>query len=406
MLSPDDTVLVGRDPLIPGMAQLLDPERMRERLADAAGPSWGEVGEVQVDYLRYKPGTSLVAGLVVHTGAVEHHAYAVAGAAPLREKLAKPVERGPRQGDDFPPRLAEDLVLVAPLGADPALRASRRVMDEPARIVRGADHAVVLRYKPGRRLVTRLDSSAEPLAVARVHAGGWIPPTAGAARSMSAAGVEVARVHPPRRRGTVSVVAFLHGEVCSDGTDPLVLAEVGRLLAHVHAAHTFAGVELADHTSSASAAVRSIAAIAPELVGLAERAARYARAHLPSGHLVVVHGDLSVDQVLLRPQGLALLDLDRARLDVPGADAACWFAAEAAAGRVGADADPARVLGPMVASYAAAAGRPLDEGLRPLAALALLQRAAEPFRLHAEAQGWAGRVAALVHGAAVQAGVP
>ena len=119
---------------------------------------------------------------------------------------------------------------------------------------------------------------------------------------------------------------------------------------------------------------------------------------------MLVHGDLSVDQVLVRPSGLALLDLDRARLDVAGADAASWFAAEAAAGRIRADADPAQVLRPMLASYAAAAGRRLDDGLRPLAAVALLQRAAEPFRLRLHAEGWTDRVAALVHGAAVQAG--
>lgn len=406
MLSRDDAALVDRDPQIQGMSQLLDPDRARDRLAGAARPAWGDVGSVQVDYLRYKPGTSLVAGLVAQTGVGERRAYAVAGAASLGEKLAKPVHLGTRQVGDFTPQLAEDLVLMAPLGADRALKGARRVMEAPGDLVPGAEQAVVLRYKPGRRLVARLDSSAGPVAVARVHAHGRVPPTAAAARSLSVVGVDVAAVHRPRRHGTISIVGFLNGEERFDGTDPELLAGVGRLLAQVHAAATFPGVELANHARSASAAVRAVTAIAPKLSGLAERSMRHARASLPSGPLVLVHGDLSVDQVLVRPSGLALLDLDRARLDVAGADAASWFAAEAAAGRIRADADPAQVLRPMLASYAAAAGRRLDDGLRPLAAVALLQRAAEPFRLRLHAEGWTDRVAALVHGAAVQAGAP
>ena len=94
MLSPDDAELVAREDRIQALAELLDPDRLRERLAAAASPVWGAVGAVRVDYLRYKPGTSLVAGLVADTEAGERRAYAVAGAAHLADKLAKPLARG------------------------------------------------------------------------------------------------------------------------------------------------------------------------------------------------------------------------------------------------------------------------------------------------------------------------
>ncbi len=117
MLSPDDAELVAREDRIQALAELLDPDRLRERLAAAASPAWGAVGAVRVDYLRYKQGTSLVAGLVADTEAGERRAYAVAGAAPLADKLAKPLARPVRPGD-FAPRLGDDLLLVAPLGLD------------------------------------------------------------------------------------------------------------------------------------------------------------------------------------------------------------------------------------------------------------------------------------------------
>ncbi len=103
--------------------------------------------------------------------------------------------------------------------------------------------------------------------------------------------------------------------------------------------------------------------------------------------------------------GVALLDLDRARVDRPAADAASWFAGEAVARRFDPGADPCALLGPMLESYAAVDGRALEVALQPLAALALLQRATEPFRQRDPVAGWAEQVRLLVEGAAVQAGV-
>jgi Ser/Thr protein kinase RdoA (MazF antagonist) len=263
----------------------------------------------------------------------------------------------------------------------------------------------VLTYKPARRVVVRLDGTGGPVGVARVQPAGRTLPTADAARCWARVGLEVAAVHRPRRGGRVTLVDFLEGARPADGTEPGLLAEVGSLLARAHRAPPFRDAPSADHVASARTAVRSVTAIAPHLGATATAVAARVAAQLdPGAPGVLVHGDLSADQVLVRGPGLALLDLDRVRVDLPAADAASWFAAEVLAGRWAPDADPVDALEPMIRAYAGGRAGRLTDHLRPLAALALLQRAAEPFRCrHADGR-WAARVAALVEGAAVQAG--
>ena len=56
---PADHRLAAADPALPGLRAVLDPLPLVRRLA----PGWG-AADAQVRYLRYKPGTSLVAGLL------------------------------------------------------------------------------------------------------------------------------------------------------------------------------------------------------------------------------------------------------------------------------------------------------------------------------------------------------
>lgn len=405
MLSTDDAVVVARDPAVLAMADLLDPDRASHRIASVAARGWGPLTSARVTYLRYKPGVSLTAALEAVTPCGVHHGYAVAGTAAAADKLAKPVLRGRQAAEDFAPCLAQDLLLLGPLTADPGLRAARRVLVEPADLAPGAVRAAVLTYKPARRVVVRLDGSGGPVGVARVQPSGRSLPTAAAARRWAQVGLEVAAVHRPRRGGRVTLVDFLQGERPADGTEPGLLGEVGSLLAQAHRAEPFRDAPVGDHVASARTAVHSVTAIAPHLGATATAiAARVAALLEPRTSGALVHGDFSADQVLVRGPGLALLDLDRVRVDLPAADAASWFAAEVLAGRWPPDADPVDVLEPMIRAYAEGPAGRLTDHLRPLAALALLQRAAEPFRCrHGDGQ-WAVRVAALVEGAAVQAG--
>src|SRR5690606_17752855 len=89
-----DTRLVATDPGIPGLRDVLSPLGLVRRLA----PAW-DVADARVVYLRYKPATSLVAGLrlTAADGATSFvQALALGVGAP--EKLAKVVRAG--DGDD------------------------------------------------------------------------------------------------------------------------------------------------------------------------------------------------------------------------------------------------------------------------------------------------------------------
>lgn len=414
MLSPDDAALIARDGRIAGLAVLLDPELLAERVAKAVMPHWGPVSKVHAEYLRYKPGTSLVTAVRVATEAGEHWAYAVAGAPGHAGKLAKSVVGGRRAADDFDPCLDQDLVLVAPPSADPAVRGALRLFADPSTCIAGATSLRVLRYRPGRRVVVRLDGADGPIAVARAH-----PAKQGAHLAMSTgalirAGLPVARMTRLRRGGRLSVFEYLPGDPVVDGTDPDVMARAGALLARVHQVHPAPGGPVS-HARHARSAVRAVEALVPSSAGPATEASRVALAVLDArpGQTTTTHGDFSADQLLDVEGCLALLDLDRVGPNRAVADVASWFAAEAVAGRWSPAADPARVLSPLTtallegrpADQRAAAADDVRQTLPALVSLALLRRAAEPFRTRAPGVDWAIRVEELVAGAAAQVGL-
>ncbi len=55
MLDWDDQDLVSRDPALPGLASVLDPERLAEELVTLG---LDDLGPIELDYVRYKPGIS------------------------------------------------------------------------------------------------------------------------------------------------------------------------------------------------------------------------------------------------------------------------------------------------------------------------------------------------------------
>ncbi|HET6547537.1 MAG TPA: hypothetical protein VFG79_03700, partial [Solirubrobacter sp.] len=64
-----DAALARRDPALPGLAAVLDPDALLERL-DALLPAGVERPRGgRVDYARYKPGTSIVVALTLDTTA-------------------------------------------------------------------------------------------------------------------------------------------------------------------------------------------------------------------------------------------------------------------------------------------------------------------------------------------------
>jgi Ser/Thr protein kinase RdoA (MazF antagonist) len=120
--------------------------------------------------------------------------------------------------------------------------------------------------------------------------------------------------------------------------------------------------------------VEAVGHLRPDLVASAERVDR------PEVGCKVtpVHGDLSPDQVVHGPDGIALIDLDRTGQGCPAADLASWIAATA----VDAPGDPAvpQLPDPLLEGYRSVDGpATIDHVLQHLP-VELLRRATDPFR--------------------------
>ena len=169
MPTKPESDLIARDPGLPGLAAILDPEALAAELTEAGAelgsvpPSQDDAEKLELQYLRYKPGTNCLAGY--RLGARVFYAKAYAGAA--RAKLDKAEAKAEKRQGLRRIRI-DRLGLVffefpddAKLGAlqklaQPELRQrllARTLGDDS---VGEGDALETLAYKPERRYVARL----------------------------------------------------------------------------------------------------------------------------------------------------------------------------------------------------------------------------------------------------------
>jgi aminoglycoside phosphotransferase (APT) family kinase protein len=138
---------------------------------------------------------------------------------------------------------------------------------------------------------------------------------------------------------------------------------IGEALRALHATPPPAGLPVLDAASAHTGAVRAARSVALTRPDLRSRLAGLVgvlrRASWPASR-VLVHGDLSPDQIVIANGTAVLLDLDRAAVGPPGWDAAQWAVAQLASG------------GPALP--------PVGPAEPVLVLAAALQRAPEPFR--------------------------
>lgn len=193
------------DASVPGVALIGDGDRLWQILAEA--------GERLIDrgYLRYKPGTSLVAGLRLASG----HAFAYAVGAAAAAKPRKTVDRAP-EGSVLCWSPANGL-LIARAGADRDLPGLLRPDRLAAALPEGVRAArwETLAYKPQRRWVARPFESGRALPyVVRAYRrndlpralAGWDLATEVAARG---AGLVLPRILVRARRGGIATTSWL-----------------------------------------------------------------------------------------------------------------------------------------------------------------------------------------------------
>src|SRR4051794_14026842 len=86
MLSTPDADLARREPALPGLATLLDPDAFAEALRGAAPALRPRAA--RVTYVRYKPGTSCLVGYRVESDGSAFLAFATTHRADARDKWA------------------------------------------------------------------------------------------------------------------------------------------------------------------------------------------------------------------------------------------------------------------------------------------------------------------------------
>ncbi|MGS4947831.1 phosphotransferase [Meridianimarinicoccus sp. RP-17] len=402
MLSQADLAVCARDPDLPGLALMLDATGLECR----AG-----LGSLTPTYLRYKPQTSCAAAFFTADGR------AIAAYAFTPERYAE-VRTRPKWRADPDVQLWDDVCLaIIPAQRDRSLRALRHLFDprrEPKlfrgllgkQAARRVTGITLLRYKPDRRLVARLDGEGGPLGAMKIMSRAGFPQAlAGASGSEARGGARLLGADGAR---CAIVTEWIDGNLLCpvnaiEIPDAEAVVATGRALASLHAG----GFRSAFRQSPVREAmargeiVSFLSELHPELGQLATVVARQlGRAlaqHDPDRTLI--HGDFSADQVVMRNGQPVILDWDRATLGDPAMDAGSFLARlDAQVIRGACPVDKADAMSDaLLAGYAATAGA-APRGLALRQAHGLLMLATEPFR--DRDPHWQDRTAALLDRAA------
>ena len=341
MLTSAEADLARRDPDIPGLKTVLDPDAFIAALRRvASGP---EMDRAEIAYVKYKPRVFCRVAYRVNVGGAEHdldvRACRPDDLASWHAKAGEPGEPGPFESGRMV--LGDDAILVSVFPNDLRLAQLRSLTDREARgrILRellpgrpelwDADIRC-LRYWPERRYSAELSGSDGSRALLKAYT----PRGYGRARRRA----EAFRSHPPLRvasllgfsdhhrllafewlPGTLMAERFAAGEV-----DWQVMADTGAALAalHTQAPEGLESWTREDETAYLLSLSQEIAFICPELSGPAGKLARRLVSRLTGAPTMnaPVHGDFSDGQVLIDGRQVAIVDLDSSYRGDPADD--------------------------------------------------------------------------------------
>ncbi len=348
----------------------------------------------QWTWARYKPGHSLCLGFELDLGVhgrvwagskqyLDGRDAGLASAPDPASVPAWPLRRLQAQRDDgtFLFAFPGDRVLCGLPRAFDLRRRARELHAQPAlaelRWSASRSHAEVLRYKPERRCVLRVDwRVASPGGRgARLALGLRVLAPEAAERCLGARN-RLDFPWTPRLCGANARRGLIHEEWLEReeaSSAPVSAAEAGALLAELHARALSQDVPRVPPSADREE-VLALLAIEPRLRERAERVL----GRDPVGELAWSHGDFHLDQLLRSRRGLVLLDLDSLGAAPREVDLASWIADEIAARPSSA---PEEALEGPCSGYAYAGGRPPGRpALRAAVANELVRRAAAGLR--------------------------
>ena len=378
------------DAELPQLEQLLDPAAMEAVLARTLEPG-AELSAVEVGRVVYKPHELVAVHYRVAIGDGEHHAVATTIAGiDLAERAQRPryVERARRVNgrSPAPQPLAYDAdvgAIVTWLPYDPRLPALGESAEELARRLEAEGGELeLIGYKPRGRAVLRM--------------GRLVLKAYGSDRAYESAlaGLEAAQRGPLPTAGLAGTVPELR-LIAQDAIEgrraesaAAVAGEAGRMAAALQAAGPPPGNE-ARPLDAARRKAAVLETVMPELGDRLGALLSRLEATRPDGlPLVTAHGDFHVDQLLIRPGDIAVVDFDEL-CAAPAALDLATYAADVVRGRDGDRERIAAVLEPLLEGYGE---RP--EALDWHVSAAVLARAAHPFQR--QVPHWRERVEATV----------
>lgn len=398
MLAPADAAIVRSDLAISGLALVLDPEALADRLR-VARPG-ADLTSARAHYVRYKPGTSCLVGLELEVGGRWVPAFAKAYRRDDRSKLVKAADRRSSAGLTV---FETELVVVGGTADDRDLHLPSRLAHPGSRrqvlcsLLPGEPDLWeamprCLRYKPERRWVGLVERSGEPVALMKGYRRGGLTRARAGLRFASTIPLAAPRVMGSSTRAGALASSWLPGAPLSKlggggAGSTGDFSEVGQALAALHAqpAGHLAPSPAVDDAEAVIAAAAAVSAVAPDLDATVTRLGLTLAHCLVAGSVAMTprHGDFSPDQVIVGAPGVAFIDFDRAGVGDPAADLGQFVATlelEALRGASNAGTLDGRT-GELLGGYRSAAGRAASERVDLHVAASLVRLAVEPFRL-------------------------
>jgi len=344
VLSSADRALAERDPELPGLSVVLDPDAVTALAARTDGP---RVVGARPTYVRYKPATSCVVGYELFTVDGPVRVYAKAYAPGAAAKLVKATEkevRDERWGTGVVPS-DEQGVLLAAAASDrdlPALKVlsestqrerlmSRLLPDDPDL---WHHEATAIRHKPERRWVGLVERDRRPVALIKAYRAADLRRSRAGHRQLATAAVRPLGWSSRRAalalswvEGT-SLAELLFSDIAED--HGAATAAVGSALAALHATSPgeLAGNGWRSVAATLGPAAEAVGNLLPHLDARARRLATAVASELviATADRCVIHGDFSADQVVMAGEAVHLIDFDQAQVADPAADVASFNA--------------------------------------------------------------------------------
>ncbi|MBW2395704.1 MAG: phosphotransferase [Deltaproteobacteria bacterium] len=399
MLSWGDEAVVRRDPELRGLGLLLDPEVLAALIAIQM-PELG-VRSLRIDYLRYKPGTRCLAGVILETDARGPvRAHAVVHGADAAEKLRKTAQEANWAGPTSSlATIADAGLAVCVFPFDRKLPALRHIVDVEAAADKfarllGVESPVTsletLAYKPERRFVAAAKDHDKPLAALKLFVRGADLAAVRLARAVrSGERLLVPRLLGHKQRWNLLALEWLEGESLRDALGKshclASIHQTGAALAELHALPSGSLPDPGPRHGADGllAAAAQVSWLLPSVQGHVENLAARLMARLAeSPQDVFAHGDFYDKQVVLQRDRAGILDLDAAHRGDAAQDLGLFLAHLEAARLAGLRVLPDLVEteAALVEGYASVREPPSAGRIRLHRAAGLLTLAPHPFR--------------------------